>query len=77
MLIGELGQNLGVDVAFAKQSLVLLQAEAAQPIPDANDRPPDRFGSIMIPAKLRVQDIDFRMTAVGRNVPLATGGCGG
>ena len=38
MLIGQLGQNLGVDVAFAKQGLVLFQAEATKPIPDVHDR---------------------------------------
>ncbi len=36
MLIGQLRQNVGVDLAFAEQRHVLIQAESAKPITDVH-----------------------------------------
>src|SRR5277367_4125112 len=55
----QLRQYLSVDFIVAKSGLVLLQAEAAQPIRDVHTRSSNEPGSMMVPARPRVYDIDF------------------
>ena len=38
VLIGQLRKNVGIYLICAKYGLVLIQAEASQPIPDVHDR---------------------------------------